>query len=257
MMETLLQIEGVDVSYGKRQILHKISMNLSRGEKVLLIGPNGAGKTTLLKTVIGLLSPGNGAVNYLGENITGASVRTRVRKGISYLLQTENIVPGLTVEENLALGGYFIGKEDLEKRKNMVLDSMEFLRSKLKIRAGLMSGGERQGLALSMVLMRNPKVLLLDEPSAGLAPKAAKEIIERLDNIQADFQVETVCMVEHNLKLALKWATKIILLVQGRVVLVSDSPQDFIQNPEELEEYYFEMSNKPAAEKYSRNLKQK
>ena len=240
MLETLLQIEGVDVSYGKRQILHEISMNLSRGEKVLLIGPNGAGKTTLLKTVIGLLSPGNGVVNYLGEDITGASVRTRVRKGISYLLQTENIVPGLTVEENLALGGYFLGKEDLEKRKNMVLDSMEFLRSKLKIRAGLMSGGERQGLALSMVLMRNPKVLLLDEPSAGLAPKAAKEIIERLDKIQAAFQVEMVCMVEHNLKLALKWATKIILLVQGHVVLVSDSPQDFIQKPEELEKYYFE-----------------
>ena len=240
MMETLLQIEGIDASYGKRQILHKISMNLSRGEKVLLIGPNGAGKTTLLKAVIGLLSPGNGAVNYLGEDITGASVRTRVRKGISYLLQTENIVPGLTVEENLALGGYFLSKQELEKQKNMVLDAMKFLKPKLKIRAGLMSGGERQGLALSMVLMRNPKVLLLDEPSAGLAPKAAKEIIERLDNIQATFQVEMVCMVEHNLKLALKWATKIILLVQGRVVLVSDSPQDFIQKPEELEKYYFE-----------------
>lgn len=240
MMKTLLQIEGIDASYGKRQILHKISMNLSRGEKVLLIGPNGAGKTTLLKTVIGLLSPGNGAVNYLGEDITGDSVRTRVKKGISYLLQTENIVPGLTVEENLALGGYFLSKQELEKQMNMVLDAMKFLRPKLKIRAGLMSGGERQGLALSMVLMRNPKVLLLDEPSAGLAPKAAKEIIERLDKIQATFQVEMVCMVEHNLKLALKWATKIILLVQGRVVLVSDSPQDFIQQPEELEKYFFE-----------------
>jgi len=240
MMEMLLQIEGVDISYGKRQILHKISMNLSRGEKVLLIGPNGAGKTTLLKTVIGLLSPGNGTVNYLGKDITGASVRTRVSKGISYLLQTENIVPGLTVEENLALGGYFLTKEELEKQMNMVLDAMEFLKPKLKTRAGLMSGGERQGLALSMVLMRNPKVLLLDEPSAGLAPKAAKEIIERLDKIQASFQVEMVCMVEHNLKLALKWATKIILLVQGRVVLVSNSPQDFIQKPEELEKYFFE-----------------
>lgn len=122
-MEMLLQIEGVDISYGKRQILHKISMNLSRGEKVLLIGPNGAGKTTLLKTVIGLLSPGNGTVNYLGKDITGASVRTRVSKGISYLLQTENIVPGLTVEENLALGGYFLTKEELEKQMNMVLDA--------------------------------------------------------------------------------------------------------------------------------------
>ena len=223
-MEMLLQIKGVDVSYGKRQILHEISMNLSLGEKVLLIGPNGAGKTTLLKTVIGQLSPGNGVVNYFGEDITGASVRTRVRKGISYLLQTKNIVPGLTVEENLALGGYFLSKQELEKQKNMVLDAMEFLRPKLKTRAGLMSGGERQGLALSMVLMRNPKVLLLDEPSAGLAPKAAKEIIERLDKIQDTFQVEMVCMVEHNLKLALKWATKIILLVQGRVVLVSNSP---------------------------------
>jgi len=239
-MEVLLQIKDIDASYGKRQILHKISMNLSRGEKILLIGPNGAGKTTLLKTVIGLLPPGNGAVNYLGEDITGASVRTRVRKGISYLLQTENIVPGLTVEENLALGGYFLSKQEMEKQMNMVLDAMKFLRPKLKTRAGLMSGGERQGLALSMVLMRNPKVLLLDEPSAGLAPKSAKEIIERLDKIQATFQVEMVCMVEHNLKLALKWATKIILLVQGRAVLVSDSPQAFIQKPEELEKYFFE-----------------
>ena len=239
-METLLQIKDVDVSYGKRQILHKVSITLSRGEKVLLIGPNGAGKTTLLKTVIGLLSPENGGVNYLGENITGVSVRTRVRKGISYLLQTGNIVPGLTVNENLALGGHFLIKGKLEKQRDMVLDAMEFLKPKLNIRAGLMSGGERQGLALSMVLMRNPKVLLLDEPSAGLAPKAARKLIERLDNIQDTFQVEMVCMVEHNLKLALKWATKIILLVQGRVVLVSDSPKTFIQKPEELEKYFFE-----------------
>lgn len=239
-MEELLKIEGVDAAYGKRQILHGISMNLSRGEKVLLIGPNGAGKTTLLRSVIGLLAVQKGHIYFQGEDLSGISVRARIHRGMSYLLQTGNIVPGLTVEENLALGGYYLSKEDLEKGKERVLNSMDFLRPKLKSRAGLLSGGERQALALSMALIKNPKLLLLDEPSAGLAPKAAKEIIENIEKIQASFQVETVCMVEHNLKLGLKWATKVAILVQGHVVHISESPQSYIEKPGELEKYFFE-----------------
>jgi len=240
-MEDILKIEGVCASYGKRQILHDISLNLSRGEKVLLIGPNGSGKTTLLKTVMGLLAPQKGQILFLGKDLNGVSVKARIAKGIGYLLQTENIVPGLTVEENLALGGYYLSKEELEKSKERVLDSMGFLKPKLRSRAGLLSGGERQALALSMVLIKNPRLLLLDEPSAGLAPKAAKQVIENLDKIQEAFQVETICMVEHNLKLALEWTSKVAVLVRGRVVLISKESEAFIQNPKELEKYFFEL----------------
>ena len=238
-MKTLLQIKGIDTFYDKNQILHEICLDLFPGEKILLIGPNGAGKTTLLKTIIGLIPHQNGHIYYQGKDFSTASVQARVERGIGYLLQTGNIVPGLTVNENLDLGGFYLSREDLQRRKEMVLNSMKFLKPKLNLRAGLLSGGERQTVALSMVLMRTPSLLLLDEPSAGLSPKTANEIVNNLDNIQSVFDVKTVFMVEHNLKLALQWATKVVILVQGRIVLISEKPEYFIQKPEEVAKYFF------------------
>lgn len=238
-MNRLISIDEMSAAYGKRQVLHDISMEISFGDKLLLVGPNGSGKTTLLKSIIGLIPLQNGLIEYLGEDITNSSVRTRVRKGLGYLLQTGNIVPGLTVEENLDLGGFLLNKRDLDKRKELVLDSISFLKEKLQKRAGVLSGGERQSLALSMVMMRSPKVLLLDEPSAGLAPKAANKILESVESLQESFGVESVCMVEHNLKLALPWANKVSVLVQGHLCLNSDQPEKFVKDPKELESYYF------------------
>lgn len=241
-MQSILEVQSIYVSYGKVEVLHNISLDLLSGEKVLLVGPNGAGKTTLLKSVIGLLGLTSGRINFLGRGLNGATIRERVEKGIGFLLQTGNVAPGLTVEENLALGGYNLNNDALRERKETLLDSLGFLRPKLKSRAGLLSGGERQALALSMVLMKNPKLLLLDEPSAGLAPKAAKEIINQVGIMQKSFGVETVCMVEHNLKFALEWATRVAILVEGRVVHVSDSPESYLEQPEELEKYFFGIS---------------
>lgn len=235
-----LEIERINVGYVKRQILFDVSLDLLRGEKALLIGPNGAGKTTLLKAVVGLRPCQGGKMRFMGDKLEGVPIRRRIEKGIGYLLQAENIVPGLTVEENLALGGYYLEKKAFKENKEKVFGSMAFLKPKLKTRAGLLSGGERQALALGMVLVRRPKLLLLDEPSAGLAPKTAKTLIESIDAIQDSFQVDSICMVEHNLKLALAWANKVFILVQGRVVLASEDPRKFIERTELLEKYFFE-----------------
>jgi len=238
-MKSILKVQNIEVSYGKVDVLRNVSLHLFPGEKVLIVGPNGSGKTTLLKSIIGLLTPKSGEINFLGSNLNTSSVRERVKKGIGFLLQTGNVAPGLSVEENLALGDYYVNKKELRARRKIILDSLPFLKPKLKSRAGLLSGGERQALALSMVLLRNPRLLLLDEPSAGLAPKAAKEIINQVEIMQRSLGVETVCMVEHNLKFALEWATTVAILVQGRVVHVSDSPELYLEQPKELEKYYF------------------
>jgi branched-chain amino acid transport system ATP-binding protein len=238
-MAYALQIDGLDASYGNRQVLHQISMDVAEGDRVLFIGPNGSGKTTLLKCVMGLLRSPGGRVQFYGEDIYRKSVAYRVGIGISYLLQTGNVVPGLTVEENLRLGAFGVKEKDFQKRKAIVLDTVHFLKHKENKRAGLLSGGERQSLALSMVFMKNPRLLLLDEPSAGLSPKAAKDIISLIERLQAGFGVKSICMVEHNLKLALQWASSLVVLLQGQIAFKSRDPGKFVQNPAELENYYF------------------
>ncbi len=238
-MSPLIQLQNIDIFYGKRQILHDICLDLSENNRLLLIGPNGAGKSTLLKTIIGLVRPRCGAVIYRGSSITGTPVQKRVAQGIGFLMQTNNIVPGLTVEENLALAGYSLKKILLAERISAVIENIAILKSKLKSRAGLLSGGERQALAIGMVLIQRPAVMLLDEPSAGLSPKSAMKIISVLKDVQATFSIQAVCMVEHNLKTALEWATQTAVLVQGRMVFVSENPQEFISRPELLEKYFF------------------
>jgi ABC-type branched-subunit amino acid transport system ATPase component len=235
----ILGAENLSVKYTTELVLRGITLDISAGERLLLIGPNGSGKTTLLKAIIGLLRMETGRIYFDSQDVTASSVQSRIRRGISYLLQQRNIVPGLSVEENLTLGGYHLRRGEVEKQKEKVLNSASILKGKLKTRAGLLSGGERQALALGMVLMRNPKLLLLDEPSAGLAPRTASAIIESIEALQESFEVSAICMVEHNLKLALQWASRIILLVQGRIVYTSDSPRTFINKPEELEKFFF------------------
>ncbi len=234
-------IEAKDIAafYGKKQILFGTSLRVSEGERVLLVGPNGAGKSTFLKVVTGLLQPYNGQVLFNGQNITSLPTEKRIHSGIGYLLQSENIVPGITVDENLTLGGYPLTGKILSERKHEVLEIFDFLKDKLSARAGYLSGGERQALAIGMVLMKHPQVLLLDEPSAGLSPKAASQILKHIERAQELMGIKAICMVEHNLKFALPWASQIIILVGGRVVKTSDTPNMYITKIEELEKIFF------------------
>lgn len=242
-MENILDIHKIQTSYGKRQILHSVSLSVPAGGKVLLIGPNGSGKSTLLKSVMGLLRLQRGSIWFNGEEIGHSSVRKRVASGISFLLQTRNIVPGLSVDENLALGGYSLTGDEVSVQKERVLELLWLLTPKLKQRAGLLSGGERQALALGMILMQRPQLLLLDEPSAGLAPKAALNVIQSIKGISEIFDLRAICMVEHNLKTTLPWAEKVVVLVEGQIAFESQEPSSFVSKPEMLEKHYFEMKS--------------
>ncbi len=235
----MIEAKDIKAFYGKKQILFGTSLKIGEGERVLLIGPNGAGKSTLLKVIIGIHNLSKGAIYLNGVDITHLPTEKRTLKGIGFLLQSENIVPGLTVDENLILGGYPLKGRRLAKRKDAILEIFNFLNDKLSIRAGLLSGGERQALAIGMILMKQPVVLFLDEPSAGLAPKAASQIIRYIEDAQKLLGIKAVCIVEHNLKLSLPWATKVVVLVNGRLVHESSTPEQYIRDTKTLETYYF------------------
>jgi branched-chain amino acid transport system ATP-binding protein len=238
----MLSVKDINIFYGKKQVLFDVSFTIAENEKILLIGPNGAGKSTLLKAIAGLMSFEDGTIKFNGNDMSSWPTYRRINSGIGYLLQAGNIVPGLTVEENLRLGGFSLKKGIMTERINSVINIFKFLKDKLGARAGLLSGGERQALAIGMVLMKKPDILLLDEPSAGLAPKAAADVIKHIKDIQALLGIKAVCMVEHNLKFTLPWATKVAVLVGGRMVHISIEPEKYLINLQELEKFFFEDS---------------
>ncbi len=235
----MLDVRSIHVFYGAKHIIKDTSFSIGNGERLLLLGPNGAGKSTLLKAIAGLIPVKQGAIEFMGQKITGFSAMGRVKAGISYLLQSNNIVPDLTVEENLSIAAYGLKKDEFTRRLNEVFSVFDFLGKKLKRRAGFLSGGERQALAVSMVLIKRPKLILLDEPTAGLSPKTANEMLEHIKKVSEVVGIDATCMVEHNLRYALPWATRVLVIVSGRVVYESDKPQNFIDNPEELEKFFF------------------
>jgi len=235
----MIEIRDLDVSYGKKQILFDVSLQIKTGERIVFAGPNGAGKSTLMKTIAGLIPANSGTILLEGENITKQPPHWRVRNGMAYLMQTGNIVPSLTVRENLLLGGFTNPGRDHEATMAEVLLVFPFLKEKLSRRAGLLSGGERQALAISMILMKKPKLLLLDEPSAGLSPKAAEQILACVSTAKEEMGIDTVCMVEHRLKESLPWASKLVVLVGGRIAHIGDNPQRLLDTPHGLEQYYF------------------
>ena len=236
--KTVIEAKEIHAGYGKRKVLFDVSFKIPDGTTTLLIGPNGSGKSTLIKVITGILKPEKGKVFYKGKDITDYPIEKRIHMGIGYLRQARNIFTMLTVRENLELAGYGTKKEDLSERIEKVLSYFPFLENKLNIRAGLLSGGERQALAIGMVLMCKKEVLLLDEPTAGLAPSAAKQILESIEKIKSDENV-TILMVEHNLKLVASWADRVIALREGRVVGEEEKLEEFLKNHTKLEQLFF------------------
>ena len=236
--KAVIEAKEIHAGYGKRKVLFDVSFKIPDGTTTLLIGPNGSGKSTLIKVITGILKPEKGKVFYKGKDITDYPIEKRIHMGIGYLRQARNIFTMLTVRENLELAGYGTKKEDLSERIEKVLSYFPFLENKLNIRAGLLSGGERQALAIGMVLMCKKEVLLLDEPTAGLAPSAAKQILESIEKIKSDENV-TILMVEHNLKLVASWADRVIALREGRVVGEEEELEEFLKNHTKLEQLFF------------------
>ena len=223
-----LKAEDITVGYTEIDILHNVTVTVRSGEIVSVIGPNGAGKSTLLKTVFGILKPRNGNVTLKEEDITGLRPDRIVRKGISYVPQVENVFPSMTIQENMEMGA-FIRNDDYSQRLEEVFDLFPVLRERKKQKVGHLSGGQRQMVAMGRALMLDPQVLLLDEPSAGLAPVLVSGIFEKVKEINATGVA--MIIVEQNAKEALKMAHHGYVLAMGKNVL-DDTGEALLVNEE-------------------------
>jgi ABC-type branched-subunit amino acid transport system ATPase component len=211
-MTPVLQAEGVVAGYGEVEILHGVSLVLNEAEIVAVIGPNGAGKSTLLKAVFGLLSVRSGRVQLLGREVTNLSPDRMVQTGMSYVPQVDNVFPSLTINENLEMGA-FVRRDGLRERLERVYDLFPDIADRRGERAGRLSGGQRQMLALARALMLDPKVLLLDEPSASLSPIMVGSIFDRIGEINRSGTA--ILLVEQNAKEALSFSTRAYVLAMG------------------------------------------
>lgn len=231
----LLEVNNLFVSYGEITVLKGIDFQIYEGEIVCIIGGNGAGKTTFLKTVVGLLSPKDGRIVYNGKEIASRnfSIPTNeiVKLGISLVPEGRKIFSELTVLENLEMGAFLINdRKKVNERLKEIFSLFPVLKDRHKQKAGFLSGGEQQMLAISRALMSFPKLLLLDEPSLGLAPLVVKSIFETLTRINTTEKV-TICLVEQNANMALRVSKRGYVIETGRVVLTDES-KSLLNNPE-------------------------
>lgn len=232
-----LRLEAVTAGYGKKGILNGLSLEVRPGEITVLIGSNGAGKSTLLKVAMGLLDPWSGSVWIDDEEITGVRAHKRVRLGLAYLIQGGKVFSSLTVGENLELGTLLLSRERRSSAKEHVLDLFPALRKRMSVRAGLLSGGQRQALSLSMLLAQQPRVLLLDEPSAGLSPKVAQDILSAISELNRSLGI-TILLVEQRVREALEIAHRAVVLANGVIAAETRSPSEWLQEGA-LDGYFF------------------
>ncbi|HCW90638.1 MAG TPA: branched-chain amino acid ABC transporter ATP-binding protein [Marinobacter sp.] len=225
----MLVLEDVHTHYGKIEALHGVSLEVSRGELVSLIGANGAGKTTLLMTVCGSPRASNGRIFLEGREITGDPTANIMRSGMAIVPEGRRVFSGLTVEENLAMGGFFNSKEEIRKSQAHVYELSPRLKEREHQRAGTMSGGEQQMLAIGRALMSKPRILLMDEPSLGLAPLVIKQIFEIIGQLREEGI--TIFLVEQNAHQALNLADRGYVLETGRIRL-HDTGKNLLNNPE-------------------------
>ena len=226
--ETLLQLQNISVHYGGGKALDDVDVLLDEGEIVALMGPNGAGKSTVLKTIFGLAPVHAGKVLWHEKEIKPVSYEV-VQRGIAFVPQGRRVFGNLTVEENLEIGGFIVGnKQELKRRITEVMEIFPVLKQKRTAKAGTLSGGQQQMLALARGLMTEPKVLLLDEPSLGLAPKIVKEVFAKIKEINEKHKT-AIMVVEHNIKSLLDIAGRGYVLDKGKVV-AKDTSQKLLES---------------------------
>ena len=213
----MLYFNNVSTFYGKIQALHDINIEVQKGEIVTLIGANGAGKSTLLMTLCGTPRASSGSIRYQGGELVGLDTPEIMRKSIAVVPEGRRVFARLTVEENLAMGGFFGSKADNLEQMDKVLQLFPRLKERFDQRAGTMSGGEQQMLAIGRALMSKPQLLLLDEPSLGLAPIIIQQIFDIIEQLRKDGV--TVFLVEQNANQALKLADRAYVLENGRIVM--------------------------------------
>jgi branched-chain amino acid transport system ATP-binding protein len=230
-MSAGLIVKDLSVSHGAITAIHELTFEVAPGELVALIGANGAGKTTLLRALSGLLAAEAGGASWSGESLLKKKPEELVRSGIVHVCEGKSVIPELTVQENLAIGGLWRkDKADIRRATKESLDLFPALQSRSNQRADTLSGGERQMLAIARSLISRPKLLLLDEPSLGLAPLIIEQIFESLKQLKADRGL-TILLVEQNAMSALKIADRGLILNLGRLV-ASGTPRELIHDPE-------------------------
>jgi ABC-type branched-subunit amino acid transport system ATPase component len=209
----LLEVTDLTVGYGETAILHEVCLHVNAGEVVAIVGANGAGKSTLMKTVAGLLTPRAGSISFAGQDLWRLRPHHIVRAGICYVPQTDNVFPSLTIEENLDMGA-FLRRGDLRAKKAEMYALFPDLHDKRHSRAGHLSGGQRQMLAMARALMLDPTLLLLDEPTAGLAPVMVAAMFAKI--VAINHRGVAILMVEQNARQALQHAARGYVLAMGR-----------------------------------------
>lgn len=234
----MLKVDSVSTHIGKIKILHEINFEVEKGQIVSIIGANGAGKSTLLNTLAGLYRPTSGTITLENEVISGYPANKVVEKGLSLVPEGRQIFTNLTVKENLLLGmfsKYYKEKKLAEENLTKILDMFPGLKKHLKNLGGNLSGGEQQMLAIGRGLMSNPKIILLDEPSMGLAPKIVNEILDTLMIIKEDLGT-MVILVEQNVKAALKVCDQAYVIDQGRMI-INGTRDEISSNPQVISAY--------------------
>ncbi|MCK6453131.1 MAG: ABC transporter ATP-binding protein [Alphaproteobacteria bacterium] len=221
-MPDLLIVEHAAVAYGTARVVEGASLTAAAGDVVALLGANGAGKSTLLKCIAGLLPLVAGRIRFDGKDIGNASARRLVREGLCYVPEGREIIGALTVDENLVLGGYATASATFRRRRDQVLALFPEIAPRTRSPAWQLSGGEQQMLAIGRALMAGPRLLLLDEPSLGLAPLLVRRVFRQLDTLREATGL-TVVLVEQNFRLSIQVADSIVLMRRGRTGLQHDA----------------------------------
>ncbi|OFV68380.1 MAG: branched-chain amino acid ABC transporter ATP-binding protein [Candidatus Syntrophoarchaeum caldarius] len=218
----MLETELLNCGYGELQVIFDLSASIERGMITAVLGPNGSGKSTFLKALSGLATIYSGCVRYEGQDVTSMPAHQRAKLGIAYLPQTNNVFSNLTVSENLQIAGYVLDKREVEDRIDAVLDLFPELEGYMHKKAGTLSGGERQFLAIGSALIRKSKILMLDEPTAHLSPKLSAIVLERISELRNKLNL-TIVLVEQNVKDTLLISDYAYILVSGRVAYYGDA----------------------------------
>jgi branched-chain amino acid transport system ATP-binding protein len=231
----VLELQGVHAAYGAVRVLTDVSLDVRRGEIVCLLGPNAAGKTTTLRAILGLTAPSAGQIHLDGERVDGLPTPRIVAKGITMVPENRRLFARMTVRENLEIGAQLRNDaEGIQRDQSRVLEMFPRLQERLSQRAGTLSGGEQQMLAIGRALMADPKVLLMDEPSMGLAPILVEQVFRTIKEINA--QGTTIFLVEQNAKMALSIANRGYILRTGEIVM-ADTAQALRDSPQMQEAY--------------------
>lgn len=234
-MTALLSAQDVHAGYGDFLVLEGASISVEEGQIVCVIGPNGAGKSTLFKSIYGLLSPTQGSIEFDGVDIVDASQRELLNMGMAYVLQRNSSFPDMTVRENLELGA-FVAEDNypIDTKIDEIFDIFPDLKAKQDTKAGNLSGGQQQMVELGRGLMLEPSLLLLDEPTAGLAPKIIDTIFEKIEEINE--RGVTILMIEQNVKTGVKYADHVFVLENGKTSFDADA-DNILDRPEIREAY--------------------